>query len=221
MGAAGIVAWWVAFAGSHMGLSSLRLRPRLVAALGERGFQGVYSLVAFATFVPLVSTYYAHKHAGPLLWSLAGVPGSRPFAYALIGIAFSLVVAGLVQPSPASLTPGKAELRGVARITRHPLLMGFGLWGLAHLLAASVNAAELAFFGGFPLFALVGCAHQDRRKRATLGEPYRAWCAATPFLPFTRAGWLAGLREPPLPAAIAGGIALAYGLRQAHGWLAG
>jgi len=221
MEAAGIVAWWVAFAGTHMALSSLRLRPRLVARLGERGFQGLYSLVALATFVPLVRAYYQHKHAGPLLWTLTEVPGARLVAFALMGVAATLVVAGLVQPSPASMARGKAEVRGVARITRHPLLMGFGVWGVAHLLVATVNTAELAFVGGVPLFAMLGCAHQDRRKLVTVGERYRAYHAATPFLPFSRAGALAGLRENPLPVAIAAGVVLAYGLRQAHAWLAG
>ena len=43
-----IVLLWVAFAATHMGLSSVGLRPRLTALLGERPFQGVYSLIAFA-----------------------------------------------------------------------------------------------------------------------------------------------------------------------------
>ena len=57
-----------------MGLSSLRVRGRLVAALGERGFLGVYTLVAFATFVPLVGFYFSHKHEGPFLWYLGAQP---------------------------------------------------------------------------------------------------------------------------------------------------
>ena len=36
-----IVLLWVAFGATHMGLSSRRLRPRLVAALGAGGFAGV------------------------------------------------------------------------------------------------------------------------------------------------------------------------------------
>jgi len=51
-----------------MGLSSLPVRQRPVAALGERPFQGVCSLVAFAVFVPLVWTFFAHKHMGRWLW---------------------------------------------------------------------------------------------------------------------------------------------------------
>jgi len=222
MDALWIATLWILFAATHMGLSSQGLRPRLVARLGDRGFQGLYSLVALATFVPLVWSYYAHKHAGPHLWKLVGLPGVQWIGYALVGAAFVLVVAGLVQPSPASIRPGKSLVRGVARITRHPLFMGFGLWGVAHLLLAIVNASELAFFGGFAIFAVVGCDHQDQRKLATLGESYRAYVAATPFLPFSSKGSVRGLVEMPMPIAVAGGIALAWALRQyAHAWLAG
>ncbi len=62
-----LIALWLAFGATHIGLSSVRFRPRLHAALGERSFLGVYSLIAFATFVPVVWYYFAHKHAGPLL----------------------------------------------------------------------------------------------------------------------------------------------------------
>src|SRR5262245_47949811 len=151
MAAVWIAALWVLFAGTHMALSSQRFRPRLVAALGARGFQGVYSLVALATFVPLVATYYAHKHSGPYLWTLSQLPGLRWLGYGVMGAAFALVVAGLVQPSPAGMVPVKPEVRGVARITRHPVLMGFGLWGLAHLLLTSVYVPELSFFGAFAI----------------------------------------------------------------------
>jgi uncharacterized membrane protein len=215
-------ALWILFAGTHMGLSSQRLRPQLVARLGARGFQGAYSLLALAIFVPLVWSYYAHKHAGPYLWNLVKLPGVRWVGIAAMGAAFVLVVAGLVQPSPASIRAGKPVVRGVARITRHPLLMGLGLWGVAHLLLAMVHASELAFFGGFPIFAVVGCDHQDKRKLATLGESYRAYVAATPFLPFTSRSFARGLVEMPMPITVAAGIALAWVLRQyAHAWLSG
>lgn len=222
MDALSIAALWILFAATHMGLSSQRLRPRLVARLGARGFQGAYSLVALAIFVPLVWTYYAHKHTGPFLWTLARLPGVRWIGLALVGAACVLIVAGLVQPSPASILPGKPVVRGVARVTRHPLLMGFGLWGVAHLLLAIVHASELAFFGGFALFAVIGCEHQDQRKLASQGESYRAYVAATPFLPFASRSFPRGLVEMPMPIAIAAGIALAWSLRHyAHGWLAG
>jgi len=216
-----IFALWLLFAATHMGLSGQRLRPGLVTKLGDRGFQGVYSLVALAIFVPLVRTYYAHKHAGPYLWSLSQLPGVVWLGYCVMGAAFALVVAGLVQPSPAGMVPGRTAVRGVARITRHPVLMGLGLWGLAHLLLTQVHVAELAFFGGFAIFAIVGCDHQDRRKLAA-SESYRAFHAATPFLPFSSLGFFRGLVELPVPIAVAAGIALAWATRtHAHRWLAG
>jgi uncharacterized membrane protein len=216
-----IFGLWLLFAATHMALSGQRLRPRLVARLGDLGFRGLYSLVALAIFVPLVWTYYAHKHAGPYLWTLSKLPGVSWLGYGVMGVAFVLIVAGLVQPSPAGMVPGPLEVRGVARITRHPVLMGLGLWGVAHLLLATVYTAELAFFVGFAIFAVVGCEHQDQRKAAA-SESYRAFAAATPFLPFSSRGFAKGLLEMPLPIAIVAGIALAWALRRyAHAWLAG
>ena len=222
MAVAAIAGLWILFAATHMGLSSRRLRPQLLARLGDLGFRALYSLVALAIFVPLVRTYYLHKHAGAYLWQLSQLPGVRWIGYTAMGAAFALLVAGLVQPSPASIRPGALVVRGIARVTRHPVLMGLGLWGLAHLLLARVNLAELAFFGGFPIFAVIGCEHQDQRKRETLGPPFRAYADATPFLPFGRRDFAKGLVEMPTPVAIAVGIGLAWALRHwAHVWLAG
>ena len=49
----------VLFLGTHLGISSTALRDRLVAALGERGYLIVYSLVAFATLGYLIWMYGA------------------------------------------------------------------------------------------------------------------------------------------------------------------
>ena len=214
MAVAGIVALWIAFAATHMGLSSLRLRPRLVSALGQRGFLALYSVIALAIFVPMVSLYFGNKHAGAHLWSLGAIPGMRWAVYLGLGTAFVLTLAGLIRPSPAGLLPGPAQVAGVYRITRHPAFMGVGLFGLLHLLVASVNAAELAFFGGLPVFALVGCAHQDRRKLVTAGEDFRSFHAQTSFLPFTGRGTLRGIAE--MPVALLLGVVLTVVLRWFH-----
>lgn len=209
-----IAALWLAFAATHMTLSSLKLRPRLVARLGERGFQGLYSLVALATFVPLCWIYATHKHAGPALWHLGGGEPARLLMYGGMSLVLILLVAGLTQPSPASLVPGRAEVRGAFRIARHPMFMAIGLWALLHLLVARVHAAELAFFGGFVLFALAGCRHQDQRKLASGDEPFRRFYEQTPFLPFTGSGALRGLREIPIPVVL--GIAATFGILAVH-----
>jgi uncharacterized membrane protein len=217
-----VLGLWILFAATHLALSGRGLRPRLVARLGPRGFQALYSVVALAIFVPLVRTYYAHKNVGPYLWYFAQLPGLRALGYVLMVVAFVLVVAGLVQPSPAGMRPGAMAVRGIARVTRHPVLMGFGLWGVAHLVLAPVFLSDLFFFVGFPVFAVVGCDHQDQRKRVALGEPYRAFAAATPFFPFASRRFAKGLLERPVPAAIGVGIVLTFVVRVWwHHWLSG
>ena len=93
------------------------------------------------------------------------------------------------------------------RVTRHPVFMALGLFGLAHLFVASVNTAELAFFGGFPVFTLLGCWHQDSRKLASGDAGFRHFHASTPFLPFSApAGVATVLREDAIPIAIGVGV---------------
>ena len=209
-----IVMLWVAFAGTHMLLSSSRLRPGLVRALGEAGFLAGYSLVSFATFVPLVWVYFANKHGGALLWAPALGPVLRWVIYLGMTVAFVLLVAALMTPSPVSIAaPDNVALRGVHRLTRHGLFMGLGLFGLLHLVVNGY-ATDVAFFAGFPIFAVLGSWHQDLRKRESL-DGYREFCAKTPFLPFTGRETLRGLRELS-PVAVVIGAAVAIVLRWYH-----
>jgi uncharacterized membrane protein len=215
-----IVLLWSGFAATHILLSSLSLRPRLVGVLGDRGFLGVYSLISLAFFWPLVATYWSHKHAGPMLWSIPMTTPVLWVLYALMAIAFLLLVAGLMSPSPASFNPSTdsstpaLEPSGIHFITRHAVFMAMAVFGIAHLIPNGF-ASDVAFFGGFPLFVLIGAVHQDARKLVTEPERYTAYHAATPLLPFTGANTLRGMREISL---IAMGIALAvtFFLRRYH-----
>lgn len=208
-----IIALWALFLGTHMGLSSRVVRSRLVGVLGERGFLGIYSLVAFAIFVPLVWVYFSHRHAGAYLWYGSAIAWMRPVVYPWMGLAFVLVIGGNLNPSPASIAPGSGRIRGVLRITRHPLFMGVGLFGLLHLFVARVHMAELAFFGGLPVVSLIGCWHQDRRKLASEGESFRRFYEETAFLPFARGGFR-GLIDPPIALVL--GIGATIALRVFH-----
>ncbi len=214
-----ILLLWLGFAGSHVALSSLRLRPRLVTAIGEQWFVGLYSLVALAFFVPLVWIYYENLHAGPWLWTFGRGALQTWIVQLGMGVSLVLMVAGNVTPSPASIAavaagaPMPAEPRGAFRITRHPLIMGAGLFGLLHLLP-NASTADVAFFGGFLAFALIGCWHQDRRKLAT-NPGFRAFYEKTPFLPFTGRDALRGVLELS-PTALGIGIGLTFAIRWAH-----
>lgn len=179
-----IVLWTLAFAASHMGLSSMHVRPRLVARLGEPAYLGLYSVISFATFVPLVQAWTAGIHTGPLLWNLRAVPGVLAGGLVVSWVAFTLALAAVVQPSPASIGPRvRTRAYGLTRITRHPLFMNVGIWALAHVvLNGFLN--DVLFFGGIFLVGLLGCIHQDARKRETERGTLDEFFAETSLLPF-------------------------------------
>lgn len=212
--AVSIVLLWLGFAGSHLLLSHLPVRERLVKRIGPQPFQGFYSLVALAFFVPLVWIYFDHLHEGAWLWVL---PHGGVLSWLVtmgMGVSFVLLTAGLVRPSPAALNAGPAEPVGAFLIARHPVFMGLGIFGALHLLL-NASTTDVAFFAGFPLFAAVGCAHQDQRKLAQKSPGYAAFVAATPFVPFTGRHTLRGLRQlGPLPVAL--GLGLAVLVRWTH-----
>ncbi len=212
-----IVLLWSAFAVSHMVLSSLALRPRIIARIGEKAFAGAYSLIALAAFVPMVSVYFRNKHSGQMFWSVTMTPPLEAFVSLVMCVAVILLVAGFVTPSPVAMTAVRGrpvEVKGIHFITRHGVFMATGLFGLVHLIPNGF-ASDIAFFAGFPLFAIVGCLHQDRRKLVTDSERYVEFHAATPLIPFTGKQTLRGLRELS-PIAYVVGIALAVALRTFH-----
>lgn len=211
---AAIVLLWAGFAGSHLLLSSLSVRRRLVGALGLPAFLGGYSLVAFAFFVPLVWVYFDHKHAGALLWAVPVGPGLRAAIHVGMGVAFVLFASSFFQASPAGMAPAKPTPYGVTRITRHPQNMAIALFGLLHLVPNG-SAADVAFFGGFVAFSVAGSWHQERRKIAEGAPGLAEFVAATPFFPFTGRGTLRGLRELS-PWAVVLGIGLTVLVRHFH-----
>jgi len=203
-----IVLWALAFAVSHMGLSSLRVRPRLVAAIGETAYLALYSLVSLTTFVPLVRAWLGGIHGGTLLWSLRTVPGVHTALLVVSWLAFTMALAALVQPSPASIGPrATTRARGLTRITRHPLFMNVGIWALAHL-ALNGFTNDVLFFGAVFVVGLLGCMHQDARKRVTEKGTLDEFYAETSLLPFvaiaTGRGRLVVSELPWIGIAVAG-----------------
>ena len=178
-----VLVLWLVFADSHTMLSSNMLRPKLVAKLGEQPFLGVYSLVAFAIFVPLVMVYWDAKHTGPLLWNLRELAIVRLLAIVLAALAWAFIVASVMRPPPMSVAArGGSASYGLTRITRHPLFFGLALWGLSHVLLNGF-LADIVFFGGFTVFGVLGAIHQDSRMRAKRSD-LKAFYAETSLLPF-------------------------------------
>ena len=169
---------------SHYGLSSTRLRDVLVGAIGERGYQGLYSLIAFGAFYWLISAY----RAAPLevLWvapqalKLATVP--------IVFLAFFLVVVGVTTPNPTAV--GAEALfrrpdlvRGILRVTRNPFLWGASLWAFAHLLVGG-DVASLYLFGSIAVLGGVGTMLLEAKKARRHGADWARFSGATSSVPF-------------------------------------
>lgn len=173
----------VSFVGSHELLSHPLRRP-LISALGERGFLGLYSVVALATLIWTVSAFRAAPHVQ--LWI---APGWAWVVSSLIMVVASILFVGsLVARNPALVNPAgpPAEIgppRGVLRITRHPMMWAFALWALVHAWLSG-TAATLTLAAGIALLALGGARMQDLKKRKQLGAAWAEYEARTSFLPF-------------------------------------
>ncbi len=210
-----------AFVALHFVLSSLGVRSRGVAALGERAYLGVYSLLALAAFAWLVVEW----RAAPYLELYAPPVWTRWIPNLVMPVAYTLLVMGYTIRSPtvAGVTAGDDGPTGILRITRHPALWGFGLWGLSHL-AANGDLRALALFGGIALLSFGGMAHIDARRRVTGGEAWARFAAASSTLPFAA---ILGRRQTWPTFAELGWWRVALGLGGwammlvLHGWLIG
>jgi uncharacterized membrane protein len=172
-----LLAATAAFLLTHF-VTSTPLRPKLVAAMGEWPYRGVYSLVAFATLGWML---WAYAHAPTeILWS-----GMRGLPVFVMPLAFILIACGYFR-NPTMVGADKLlqsddPARGMIRITRHPIMWGLMLWALAHILASG-DFRSIVFFGGFFLVALIGSLNIDRRKRAD--PAFVRFASLTSHVPF-------------------------------------
>ena len=174
---AALVIATAAFLATHF-VSSTPLRAKLVVAMGEWPYRGLYSLVAFLTL-------------GWMIWAYAAAPreplwgGLRDAPYVLMPLAFILIACGYwrnpTMVGADKLLRSEDPARGMIRITRHPIMWGIILWAVAHMLARG-DLKGLIFFGGFILLAVVGTLSMDARKKANPDWP--RFAAATSHIPF-------------------------------------
>lgn len=219
--ALGVALFWLAFAGTHIGLSTRRVRAALVSRYGEWGFVAIFSLIAAATFAALIRFYAQHGldgAAGPAFGRAHELLRVGLLAVAGGGLVLALASLASYPSSPYALGSSSArEPRGLERVSRHPFFAGVALFGAAHALLAT-RLAGVAMFGTLALYCVVGAAHQDRRYVAQRGQAHAGFVAATSFLPF--AAILAGRQRlvwHELPVTVlVGSVAAIYALRLAH-----
>jgi uncharacterized membrane protein len=166
------------------------LRDVLVEAIGK-AYLGLYTLVAFATLGWMIWAFYHAPFVN--LWYAVAL---RPVPLVVMPFAIILIVCALTTPNPTlvgkqGLLKSTEPAVGILRITRHPLMWGFMLWALSHIIARG-DAAAVIFFGAFAVLAVSGAWLIDRRKAATHGEQWRRFAAVTSNVPF---GAIAGGRN--------------------------
>ena len=170
------------FAGIHLGIAGTALRDRAVAAFGQSTYRVVFSIASLAGIVWLAMAYkyapYVATWGVPQWW--------KPIAIVLMFPAFLLAVTGLRTPNPTAVgMEGLAahSPEGIVRVTRHPLLIGIGLWALIHLIANG-DAASFLFFGALAVTALAGTISIDAKRRRALGHAWQSFAAQTSVVPF-------------------------------------
>ncbi len=175
-------ALWIA---THLGISSTSVRARAVSIIGEGAYLGAYSLLAVATLTFLI---LAWADAPRDVWLWYPAVWQTWVALLVMPAAFILLVTGLLGPNPTSVgqerrlaDPG--TVRGVLRITRHPVQWAFLLWALAHV-PANGELATLILLAAIALVAGFGTMLIDRKRGAAAGDDWQHFASVTSNLPF-------------------------------------
>src|SRR5258706_6679109 len=184
----------LAFLATHY-VASTPLRDVLISVMGK-AYLALYSLIAFATLGWMIWAFYHAPFVN--LWYAVAL---RPIPLVVMPFALVFAVCGIATPNPTAvgqerLLKSAEPARGILRITRHPLMWGFALWGLTHIVARG-DLAAVIFFGTFAVLAISGAWLIDRRKAATQGEGWKHFAAGTSNLPF--AAILGGRNHFKLP----------------------
>lgn len=174
-----LVAASILFVGSHF-LLSHPLRAPLVSRLGANGFMLVYSAVSLASFVWMILEFgRAPKADG--FWPVGNVIWIVASALTLVA---AVLFSGSFIRNPS--LPGVPDAlaaqapSGVFKATRHPMMWGFALWGVAHILVAP-RIDNFIFSGSLVFLALVGSKAQELKKRKLMGSQWTAWLRRTHF----------------------------------------
>jgi uncharacterized membrane protein len=187
----------IAFVGLHF-LMSHPLRGPLVRAVGERRFQGIYSLVSLLTFGAMIYFYHGIGREPPL-WD-AGDAGWIAGTLLMWFAAILFVGSFIRNPALVGARGPAGGPTGVFRITRHPMMWGFAIWAGVHMMILGMPKT-FVFDGAIIILALFGAAAQDVKKRRQMGDAWHEWTAQTAFVPFTR-----GVGNPGAVALIGGTI---------------
>jgi len=144
----------VVFLGAHVFVTMRDRRDALIKALGAGPYRGLFSLVSLIGIV-LAGYGFAHYRAEGLIMLWNPPPWTRHIVVALMW--------------PASIMVVAAYIRGhIARVLKHPMLVGVKTWAAAHL-CANGDLGGIILFGSVLLWA--GYDRATLKRRADPGAP--------------------------------------------------
>lgn len=152
--------WFLIGLLGFLGLHSVRIvapawREARIAAMGEKAWKGVYSLLAIAFFALMIWGYGQMRQHPVLVWQPP--PALRHVGMLLVVVAFVLIAAAYVPNNAIRARLG------------HPMILGVKTWAFAHLLMSGWLHAML-LFGAFLLWAVVDFGSARRRPREAPGK---------------------------------------------------
>lgn len=183
-----LLAAALVFLAMHLLVAGTRLRDTITTAIGEGVYLGVFSLASVAAIAWLAISYRAALASADnvVLFNLGSAV--RDLAIPITLLAFLIGVPGLMMANPTAVGQLSAatrenSVRGVLRITRHPLLWGVALWSLFHL-STTGDVASVMLFGSLFILSVLGTFSIDAKRRRKLGEQWDAFARQTSNVPF-------------------------------------
>lgn len=166
---------------THLGISSTPLRGVLVRMMGQGIYMLFYSLVAAATLVYLIWVYVQAPRYD-YLW----MPDANLYWFAKLTmpLAMMLLVGGFIAPKTADPELAAADpVRGVFRITRHPMQWAIIIWAVGHIIANG-DTVSLVFFCAFLTLSFFGTLLMDRKQAQADPQKWQQLSAVSSNIPF-------------------------------------
>jgi uncharacterized membrane protein len=155
-----------------------------VDTAGRQLYRIGYTMLSFVTLGSAFYYYLQSSESSLPPVDLATTIAQHPWVFAAAVAANTASLTSIVNASPLGLVPGfeaattqddgkllelkrddtlKFQVRGLTRITRHPLILPVVPWGISNAILLGNRPADWWFFGGLAFYAIAGCAAQDLR----------------------------------------------------------
>ena len=204
-----VACLWLIFGATHIGLGATRLRHKW----GERRFIIAFVILAQFLFALVVLAHGGLKRIGA--WTRFHDTDYELYFGIVAAAGMTFIVAGSLDYLRTPLVPlsKHTDETPLQRVTRHPVMIGLAVWGVARA-AVGTQLVDISFFGGFAVVSLLGSWHLDR-KLARTRDGYRAYLERTSFLPFAAMVRQRSFRQGPW-LLLAPSIGIAYVINANH-----